>query len=156
MRSRMLQTLDFLKKMADPYGEAIALDDVDSEISHNELTTAVNALAVALQANDPTPGSRVILCAENCPEYLVSVMAILAAGKILVPLGVRGSPQEMFDILNATYPTSVIVDDAGSEVIPCHDDMKINFNQFPGLVLTYRGQEPLRFGPEQAPADTTL
>lgn len=146
----MLQTLDFLKKMADPFGEVVAIDDAGSEVSYTELVTAVNALAVALQANDPTPGSRVALCAANCPEYLVSVMAILAAGKVVLPLNIHGSGEEMFDILNATYPTAVIVDDAGDAVVPCDDDMKINFKQFEGLVLTYRGQEPERHIPAVA------
>lgn len=138
----MLLTLDFLNDMAQRRGDEIALEDPEGQVSYTELAIAVNALAVALQSKDPTPGSRVGLCAVNSMEYIVSMLAILAAGKVLVPMNCHGTPEQMLDILNETHPCAIIVDDLGNKLINCEDELKIPFSQFPGLVLTYRDQAP--------------
>lgn len=138
----MLLSLEFLNDMAKRRGDEIALEDADSQVSYAELSIAVNALAVALQSKDPTPGSRVGLCAVNSMEYIVSMLAILAAGKVLVPMNCHGTSEQMIDILNETHPCAVIVDEVGDKLVRCEDELKIPFSQFPGLVLTYRDQAP--------------
>jgi hypothetical protein len=153
---RMMLTLDLLKNMLPQHGDEIAIEDDDTQVSYSELLIAVNALAVALQTNDPTPGSRVALCGQNSLEYLVSVMAILAAGKTLVPLNCRATSDSLNDLLNETYPTTVIVDDVGDALINCDYDIKINFSQFEGLVRTYHGREPERYGQTQPDTQTAV
>ncbi|NGM88646.1 long-chain fatty acid--CoA ligase [Parapusillimonas sp. SGNA-6] len=148
----MMQTLDLLASVVAQHGDEIALEDDQSEVSYAELNVAVNALAVALQSKDATPGSRVGLCAENSLEYLVSVLAILAAGKVLLPLNCRGTTESLHQLLNETLPTTVIVDDAGDALIKSDDDLKIHFSQFEGLVRTYRDQVPVRYTPEEVKA----
>lgn len=150
----MMLTLDLLKNMLAQHGETIAIEDDNTQVSYSELLIAVNAIAVALQTNDPTPGSRVALCGENSLEYLVSVLAILAAGKVLVPLNCRGTTESLNELLNETHPTTVIVDDAGDALIHCDYDLKINFSQFEGLVRTYHGREPERYGQALPDAQT--
>ena len=83
----MMQSLDFLTSMVPQHGDEIALEDDQSAVSYAELTVAVNAMAVALQSKDPTPGSRVGLCAAHSLEYLVSVLAILASIFFMVVYG---------------------------------------------------------------------
>jgi acyl-CoA synthetase (AMP-forming)/AMP-acid ligase II len=51
-----------------------------------ELVAVIEALAAALQAIDPAPGSRVGICARNTPEHLLALLATYAAGKVWVPL----------------------------------------------------------------------
>lgn len=138
-------TLDFLKTMLDQYGDQIAIEEDGIEVTYAELATAVNAMAVALQMQDPTFGSRVALCAGNSLEYLVSVMAIQAAGKVVVPLNCKGTTDQLHDILNSTLPTVVIVDDLGDALIRCDHDLKIHVKQFEGLVRTYRDHVPTRY-----------
>lgn len=140
-------TLDFLQNLLEHHGDDIALEHDDTAVSYNELVMAANALAVALQNKDPMPGSRVVLCAGNSLEYLISVLAVQAAGKIVVPVSVTESPQKIFDILLHTLPTAVIVDDAGNQQLHCDDDLKITFAQFEGLVRTYFGQKPEKVDP---------
>lgn len=135
-------TLQFLQNLAEHHGDDIALDDGDTAVSYGELVTAVNALAVALQNKDPIPGSRVALCAATGLEYLVSVLAIQAAGKILVPMNVQDSQEKLYDVLLRTLPTTIIVDEAGDAAVRCEDELKITFGQFEGLVRTYFGQQP--------------
>src|SRR3546814_19963895 len=105
------------------------------------MAIAAKALAVALQMNDPTPGSRVALCAANSLEYLISVLAVLEAGKILVPLSCESTTDQLHQLLNDTHPTVIIVDDKGYRLIHSDHELKINFSQFDGLVRTYRVQD---------------
>jgi acyl-CoA synthetase (AMP-forming)/AMP-acid ligase II len=145
----MMQTLDLLASLVTRHGDKIALEDDESEVSYAELNVAVNALAVALQSKDPTPGSRVGLCAANSLEYLVSVLAILAAGKTLIPLNCRSTTETLHQLLDETVPTAVIVDDAGDALIKSDDDLKIHISQFEGLVRTYRDEVPARYEQEE-------
>jgi acyl-CoA synthetase (AMP-forming)/AMP-acid ligase II len=140
----MLPSLHFLQTIAQQHGDEIAIEDVSTQVSYSELLVAVNALAVALQVKDPVPGSRVGLCAANSIEYVVSMLAILAAGKIVVPLNCYGTSEQLHEILLASHPTAIIVDKLGDALIKSEDELKIPFSQFPGLVLTYRDQTPQR------------
>src|SRR3546814_20094790 len=88
--------------------------------------------------NDPTPGSRVALCAANSLEYLISVLAVLEAGKILVPLSCESTTDQLHQLLNDTHPTVIIVDDKGDRLIHSDHELKINFSQFECLVRTYQ------------------
>ena len=135
------QTLDFLQAFSRQHGDTIALRHDDIDVSYTELVTAVRALAVAIQTKDPTPGSRVALCAAPGLEYLVSVLAIQAAGKVLLPLDPQASTEALHDLLNAAVPAMLIGDDAGKALINADDDYMILFSQFEGLVRTYRDHE---------------
>ncbi len=141
----MLPTLDFLHNIAQQHGDEIAIEDSSTQVSYSELLIAVNALAVALQVRDPIPTSKVGLCAANSMEYVVSLLAILAAGKTLVPLNCYGTSEQLHQILLDTHPTAIIVDKLGDALIKSEDELKIPFSQFPGLVLTYRDQTPQRY-----------
>jgi len=134
----MANTLDLLKDLAQQHGQATALQENDIQVSYEELATAVHALAVALQMRDPTPGSRVALCALNSLEYLVSVLAIETAGKALLPLDPHAKTETLHALLQTGLPGVVILDETGERVLPMDDDYKITFSQFPGLVHTYR------------------
>jgi len=131
----------YLSSIAEQFGEQIALDDSEVAVSYSELAVAVQAMSVALANMDPNPGSTVALCADYSHEYLVAVLAVQTAGKKLLPLSTHGDPQELAALLNAALPSTVIVDARGDALIPCDEDLKIHFSQFPGLVLTYRGDE---------------
>lgn len=128
----------YLNSIAETFGEHTALDDGEVAVSYSELAIAVRGMSVALANMDPTPGSIVAICADYCHEYLVAVLAVQAAGKKLLPLSTHAETQELADILNSALPSTIIVDPRGSELIPCEEDLKIHFSQFPGLVFTYR------------------
>ncbi|RTZ44654.1 long-chain fatty acid--CoA ligase [Candidimonas sp. SYP-B2681] len=140
----MLPSLDFLSTLAQQRGDEIAIEDSSAQVSYSELLISVNALAVALQVKDPIPASKVGLCAANSMEYIVSMLAILAAGKTLVPLNCYGTSEQLHQILIDTHPSAIIVDKLGDALIKSEDELKIPFSQFPGLVLTYRDQTPQR------------
>lgn len=133
-----MSPVEYLNSVAEHFGEHIALDDSEVAVSYEELAVAVQAMSVALANMNPTPGSTVAICADYCHEYLVTVLAVQAAGKKLLPLSTRASSEELAAVINAALPTSIVVDERGHALIPCDEDFKIHFSQFPGLVFTYR------------------
>ena len=136
-----MSPVQYLNSIAENFGEHIALDDSEIAVSYSELAVAVQAMSVALANMDPNPGSTVAICADYCHEYLVAVLAAQAAGKKLLPLSTRASSEALAAIVNAAQPSTIIVDATGNTLIPCDEDFKIHFSQFPGLVLTYRGED---------------
>lgn len=134
-----MSSVEYLNSIAEHFGEHIALDDSEVAVSYEELAVAVQAMSVALANMNPTPGSTVAICADYCHEYLVAVLAIQAAGKKLLPLSTGATTEELAEVVNAAQPSTIIVDPRGHALIPCEEDFKIHFSQFPGLVFTYRG-----------------
>ncbi len=136
-----MSPVEYLDSIAENFGEHIALDDTEIAVSYSELATAVQAMSVALANRDPAPGSTVAICADYSHEYLVAVLAVQAAGKKLLPLSTGATTEELAAVINSALPTAILVDARGDTLIPCDDDFKIYFSQFPGLVLTYRGEK---------------
>lgn len=128
----------YLNSVAEKFGEHIALDDAEIAVSYSELAVAVHGMSVALTNMNPVPGSTVAICAAYCHEYLVAVLAAQAANKNLLPLSTEASPEDLAELINTARPSTIIVDERGHALIPCDEDYKIHFSQFPGLVFTYR------------------
>lgn len=136
--------IDFFYRAAQLHANRTAIESPAERISYAQLLTAVNALAVALQEKDPAPGSRVGLCAANSPNYLIGMLAILAAGKVWVPLNYRSTSTEIGRILATTTPTALLVDEIGDTLVQGGAGLKISFAQFPELIQTHQGQTPAR------------
>jgi len=79
-------------------------------ISYGELLAKTNALACALQNEDPKPSSRVGICGFNTFEHLLSWLATLAAGKVWIPLNPRNGNEELKRIIEAVNPSIIIAD----------------------------------------------
>ncbi|WP_280153994.1 class I adenylate-forming enzyme family protein [Piscinibacter sp. XHJ-5] len=58
----------------------------ERRLSYGELQRAVSALAHALREDGVAPGERVIVFLENSVEFAVGVLAVLAAGAVVVPI----------------------------------------------------------------------
>ena len=136
-----MSPVQYLNSIAEKFGEHIALDDAEIAVSYSELAVAVHAMSVALANMNPVPGSTVAICADYCHEYLVAVLAAQAANKNLLPLSTEACPEDLAEIINTARPSTIIVDERGHGLIPCDEDYKIHFSQFPGLVFTYRDAE---------------
>lgn len=109
--------IDFFFRAAKLFPERIALESSSQRISYAQLAQQVNALATALQAIDKEPQSRVAVCAANTPEHVIAILAILAAGKVWVPLNVRSTTSEIARITGTIEPSIVIVDAIGAELV---------------------------------------
>ncbi|HSK39675.1 MAG TPA: AMP-binding protein [Arenibaculum sp.] len=103
--------IDFLYRTARHSPGAVAVDAPSGCTTYADLRDRVDALAAALQAMDPRPGSRIGICAHNTPEHLTALLATLAAGKVWVPLNPREGRAELTAKLEATAPSIVLLDD---------------------------------------------
>jgi len=136
--------IDFLYRAAQLHGGRVAVEEGSRQMRYAELVRAVNALALVLQDRDPEPGSRVGLCATNSLDYLVAMLAILAAGKVWVPLNYRSAQGEVRRIIDTAEPTTLIVDDTGNTLVGNTGQLAINFTEIPDLVAPHQGKWPIR------------
>lgn len=121
--------IDFFFRAAKLYPDNIALQSSGLTLTYRELAAQVNALAVALQNIDPEPQSRVAICAANSVEHAAAILAVLAAGKVWVPLNARSTQSEIARILDTIEPTIVITDAKGAELVSTCPATWLRFDQ---------------------------
>ena len=105
--------IDFFWRAAQRWPDRTAIDAPEGPIRFDALAAQVRALAAALTAIDPTPQSRVGICAHNSAGHIAMLLAVLACGKVWVPLNPKSTRPEIRRIIDATEP-SILVQDAGS------------------------------------------
>lgn len=145
--------IDFFLRAAARYHDRIALDTPTGSWTYERLRAESMALAAALQALDPTPQSRVAICAGNTAQHVVALLAVIAAGKIWVPLNYRSTKAEIKRILDATEPTIVVTDHTGAALVDAGPATRIDLDQpagehtLAGLLQAYDGCAPTRCEP---------
>jgi fatty-acyl-CoA synthase len=165
--------IDFFWRAARRWPERIAIDASDLTLRYDELAQAVAALATAYLAIDPTPQSRVGICAGNSSEHLIALLAVLASGKVWIPLNPRSTRPEIGRIVDSTRPTILVADAASLPLVadapghrilcrgygadagvhePLADDAPAPQSRLSDLIATYRGAPPPRF---DLPPDAT-
>lgn len=65
---------------------ACALEQGGKRISYGELNATANQLAHYLRSSGVRSNDRVAICLGSCPDFLISVLAVLKAGGACVPL----------------------------------------------------------------------
>jgi fatty-acyl-CoA synthase len=108
--------IDLFWRAADRWPDNIAIDAPDGQYRYHELAAQVAALATHFLRIDPAPQSCVGICAGNSAQHIVALLAVLASGKIWVPLNPKSTQPELRRILDATEP-GIIVLDAGCEAL---------------------------------------
>jgi long-chain acyl-CoA synthetase len=112
-------------------------------INWSEAARQVAALAVSLKRIGLQPGDRVCLVSENRPEWLISDVAIMAAGCVTVPTYTTNTARDHTHILENSGARAVIV-----------SSQKLAKNLIPAVLTSNEcrhviGMEPMRSG--QAP-----
>ncbi|MGB0682377.1 MAG: AMP-dependent synthetase/ligase [Magnetovibrionaceae bacterium] len=77
-------------------------------MSWTQVSRQVSALARALRAEGVKPGDRVVLAAENRPEWVVADFAIMAAGAITVPAYVTNTSNDHKHVLSDSGAVAAI------------------------------------------------
>jgi len=90
--------------------DSIAVDAPSAMLTYAELVARVDVLAAGLQALDEAPGSRVGICATNTLEHLLALLAVMASGKVWVPLNPREVKAELDGKIAATRPSILVAD----------------------------------------------
>ncbi|CAN5392323.1 AMP-binding protein [soil metagenome] len=102
--------IDFFYRSERLSPARVAVRDESGTLTYGELRLRVDAVAKALQTLDPTAGSRVGICAANSVDHLTALLAVLASGKVWVPLNWRNPAVELDRILAFTEPSIVIAE----------------------------------------------
>ena len=108
----MTRPIEHLYRRRTRSPDAIAVAGPGDPLTYAELVRHVDALAVAMQEIDPTPGSRVGICARNTVEHLLALLATYAAGKVWVPLNPTNSRADVDRMIGATRPAIIVADAA--------------------------------------------
>lgn len=102
--------IDFFWRAATRWPDRIAVDAPEGAIRYDVLAARVAALAAALVARDPAPQSRVGICAHNSADHIAALLAVLACGKVWVPLNPKSTAPEIRRITDATTPSILVLD----------------------------------------------
>lgn len=102
--------IDLLYRGASQWPDRVAAEDGTTTLTYRSLVRSVEALASALQQLAPQAESRIGICAPNSLEHLISILAVLAAGHVWIPLNPRNGQAETDAIVAATHPALLIVD----------------------------------------------
>lgn len=102
--------IDMVYRAARTYASSVAVEADGVKLTYAQLLERVLPLAAALQQRDPSPGSRVGLCAYNTLDNLISFLAIFAAGKTWVPLYPRLGAAELPKMAEFSEAGIVIVE----------------------------------------------
>ena len=146
--------IDFFYRSARLSPDRVALLSGTTAISYAELRLRVDAAASALQALDPLPGSRVGICAGNTLEHVIALLAVLAAGKVWVPLNWRNPASELDRIVAFTEPSIVLAEPAhlgtlnlaSVGAVIAFGDAATGEPRFQDLLDRHRGETPKPHG----------
>ncbi|MCA1775726.1 MAG: AMP-binding protein, partial [Loktanella sp.] len=101
--------IHFFDRAARLWPDHIAVEHGHNRLSYRDLHVRVQALAVGLQQLDPEFGSRVGICCYNSIDHLTGWLAVLAAGKVWVPLQPMNARGELVRAVEFTEASIVIV-----------------------------------------------
>jgi len=109
--------IDFFWRAAARRPGNIAIDAPEGMIRYDTLAAQVAALAAAFNALDPAPQSRVGICAGNSAAHIAALLAVLACGKVWVPLNPKSTRPEIRRIVDATEPSILVLDAACADLL---------------------------------------
>lgn len=109
--------IDHFWRAARRWPDRIAIDGPEGAVSYTVLAGRVRSLAAALVAIDPQPQSRVAICARNSADHIAVLLAVLACGKVWVPLNMKSVRAELRRIVDATEPSILVIDAACAPLV---------------------------------------
>ena len=155
--------IDLLYRGARQWPDATAAEDGETSLTYRQLDESVAALASALQRLAPEAGRRIAVCAPNTLEHLMSILAILAAGHVWVPLNPRNGKAETDAIIAATRPVLVIADalcldrftPSDVRVVVSRSEGAEPVESVAGLIAECRGKRPRPAEPSPTATQST-
>lgn len=90
--------------------EAVAVSDGQIQVNYAELQQWVREAQTAMTMLGVVPGSRVALCADNCVELVVAMLACLEAECTFIPLPYRDPSARLEKLLHKARPALLLAD----------------------------------------------
>ena len=142
--------VDFFFRAARQSPERLAIISESETLSYAELAKRVNAAAYALQTIDAVEGSRVGICAGNSVQHIVALLAVLASGKVWVPLNQRNPAAELKRVIDFTEPSIVLSENAQVDALALDDRIGVvlmdgdapSAQSLDGLIDAHAGRKP--------------
>jgi long-chain acyl-CoA synthetase len=111
---RRRSLVEMLDRAADRYGAAIAMtarrpSGETTSVTYRELADKAHRAALLLATRGVKPGDRVLLVAENSPDWVLAYFAILCAGAVAVPLDHLISTEELQPICKIAEPVAALL-----------------------------------------------
>jgi long-chain acyl-CoA synthetase len=106
--------IEMIDRAAERYGAQAALDSRTqsgqrTSISYREMRDRAHRAGLLLGTRGIKPGDRVLLIAENSPEWVIAYFAILYAGAVAVPLDHLISPEELAAVSRIAEPRAALI-----------------------------------------------
>jgi amino acid adenylation domain-containing protein len=112
---RLIQSYADAQAASRPTARAVVLGN--RQLTYSELYQWSNALARALQSQGCQPGDRVGLLLSKAPLAIASILGILKADCICVPLDVESPAARLAKILDNSEPRLLLVDTSGKRIL---------------------------------------
>ena len=109
--------IDFFWRAVQRWPDRAAIDAPDGRVTYDQLAKRVRSVAAGLMAIDPEQQSRVGICASSSVEHIVGLLAVLASGKVWVPLNPKSTRPELTRITDAIGASILIVEDAYGDLL---------------------------------------
>jgi fatty-acyl-CoA synthase len=131
--------IDFFWRAAQRWPDRIAIDAPEGAIRYDALATRVAALAAGFTALDPAPQSRVGICAGNSADHIAALLAVLACGKVWVPLNPKSTRPEIRRIVDATEPSILVLDAGCADLLEGAPGARVPTAGLAGLAAAHAG-----------------
>lgn len=148
--------IDFFWRAAQRWPQRIAIETPQQAITFETLAAQVRALAAAFTALDPTPQSRVGICAGNSAEHIAALLAVLACGKAWVPLNPKSTQPEIRRIIDVTEPSILVLDHNNAALLQGAPGQRIYCDHPEGEAPTLALLAQRHAGAAPAPLDLPL
>lgn len=137
-------TIDrMLDQTADRFGNAPALMYGDLNWNYRELRNRVNRLAGGMAHLGVNRGDCVLMTLPNCPEFIISFMAILKLGAVVVNAGPLMGVDDLRKLLILTNPRLVVaLDLQAAQLDTASKDMADGDREGP-LWVSLKGYQPV-------------
>ncbi len=96
------------EQQVDQTPEAVALVTPNADISYYELEQHANRLANYLISRGTSPGDIIGICCERGPQMMISILAILKAGGIYLPLQFDAPNERILEITKDAKPKFIL------------------------------------------------
>lgn len=124
---------EYLAANAREPGERPALIFYGRELGWAELYDATRRLAGFLRGRGVTPGDRVGLFLQNCPQYLIAHYAVQMLGAVVCPMNPQYKAAEVSHLLNEAQACAVI---AGRELYPVVERARTEIPSLETVIVT--------------------
>ena len=138
--------IEYLWRAVERHPDRVAVISPEITLSFRQLRSAVLARAADLTRLDSQPGSRVCVGAANSVDHLLTILAVLAAAKIWIPLNPRNGDPELSRQIDFVKPALLVLDEGMMMRVGASSDQPVAMGEL--------GQNPaamvLALGPDSA------